>query len=557
MNLLLFLIRSSPWLLTSALSTSAVSGFAGAYVVALINEALNAPPGSAGQLGVRFAALSVAVLATRWLSQHQFVLLSERTLARLRAHVSAQFAEAPYSRIEAIGGARLQAVLTEDVGVVAGFFVTLPELVMHAAIVIGCLLYLGVLSWQLLLFALAMVVLGSLGYLFAESRAMTHLRRSREHEDDLYRHFRALLDGAKELKLHRERRRHFVDQALGASIERVRSLRTRGLAIYVASASWGAFAFFVLIGSVLFVLNAWFAVEPRVLSGYALMFLYMMLPLEAVLGSLPAISRARVALERISNVGVEAGASDARGGPLATPGPGPAAAPFLGLALRQVVHRYHRDTEDGVFSLGPIDLALEPGEVVFLIGGNGSGKTTLAKLLVGLYEPESGQVIINGCAVDERGREAYRQHFSTVFSDFFLFDDALAGGRQLDARAHELLRILKLDHKLSIENGKFSTTALSLGQRKRLALLVAYLEDRPICVFDEWAADQDPSFKEVFYRELLPDLRARGKAVLVITHDDRYFSLADRFIKLESGRIVAADGLERAPTSTQREQLAV
>src|SRR5688572_23083138 len=161
MNLLLFLIRSSPWLLTSALSTSAMSGFAGAYVVALINEALNAPPGSAGQLGVKFAALSVAVLATRWLSQHQFVLLSERTLARLRAHVSAQFAEAPYSRIEAIGGARLQAVLTEDVGVVSGFFVTLPELVMHAAIVIGCLLYLGVLSWQLLLFALAMVVLGS------------------------------------------------------------------------------------------------------------------------------------------------------------------------------------------------------------------------------------------------------------------------------------------------------------------------------------------------------------------------------------------------------------
>lgn len=549
MRLLLFLIRSSPWLFTSALASSVVSGLVGAYVVALINEALSAGPSLS--LGLEFAAASVGVLLTRWFSQSQFVELSERTLARLRAHVSAAFAEAPFAEIEARGSARLQAVLTEDVAVVSGFFVTLPELVMHAAIVLGCLAYLGVLSWQLLLFALGMVVLGSLGYLLAEARALGHLRVAREHEDELYRSFRALFDGAKELKLHRARRRQFVEEALKQTIERVRERRTRGSKIYVGSAAFGAFAFFVLIGVVLFVLGRWLEVDSRVLSGYALMFLYMMLPLEAVLGALPAASRARVALERIAEVGIDAPAlSRALAAADEPGGDGAPSRDFESVALRQVTHRYQRDTEDGVFTLGPLSLELRRGELVYLVGGNGSGKTTLAKLLVGLYEPEGGAVLLNGEPVAPAAREAYRQCFSTVFSDFFLFDGPLGAASADAGRARELLCELKLDHKLSIEAGRFSTTALSHGQRKRLALLVAYLEDRPVYVFDEWAADQDPSFKEVFYRVLLPELKARGKAVLVITHDDRYFDLADRSIKLEAGRVVGeaelGHALERA-----------
>jgi putative ATP-binding cassette transporter len=96
--------------------------------------------------------------------------------------------------------------------------------------------------------------------------------------------------------------------------------------------------------------------------------------------------------------------------------------------------------------------------------------------------------------------------------------------------------------------GTLSTTALSQGQRKRLALLTAYLEDRPFYVFDEWAADQDPTFKEVFYRQLLPGLKDAGKTVLVISHDDRYFHLADRVLRLESGKLLPpeAPALPRA-----------
>lgn len=199
-----------------------------------------------------------------------------------------------------------------------------------------------------------------------------------------------------------------------------------------------------------------------------------------------------------------------------------------------------------MFSIGPINLTIQPGGFVFIVGGNGSGKTTLAKVLTGLYEPEEGTIEVDGRTIGWRERAAYRQRFSAVFNDFHLFDALLGivdpddpSRAQADARANALVAKLALDHKVKVVDGAFSTRALSTGQRKRLALVVAYLEDRPFYLFDEWAADQDPSFKAVFYEQLLPELRARGKAVIVITHDDRYFDLADRLLKLDNGRIVS------------------
>jgi putative ATP-binding cassette transporter len=141
--------------------------------------------------------------------------------------------------------------------------------------------------------------------------------------------------------------------------------------------------------------------------------------------------------------------------------------------------------------------------------------------------------------ITDVNRAWYRDHFSVVFSDFYLFDKLLGLDElSVEAEAHAYLTRLQIGHKVTINGRTFSTTELSQGQRKRLALVTAYLENRAIYVFDEWAADQDPEYKEVFYRQLLPDLRARGKSVVVITHDDRYFHLGDRVIKLEEGRIV-------------------
>jgi putative pyoverdin transport system ATP-binding/permease protein len=313
-------------------------------------------------------------------------------------------------------------------------------------------------------------------------------------------------------------------------VDRARQLWTRGLALHVTAVSWQIALFFAVVGSVLFGLGSYVSLPASVRSGYALIGLYMTVPLLALLQASPAFERTRVALDRLRAFGVDtAPPQKVEASP---------AEPLQSLRLAGVQHSYRREGEDGTFVLGPIELTLRPGELVFLVGANGSGKTTLAKLLVGLYEAEAGEIFYNGRPVDAQSRSAYRESFSAVFADFYLFESLLGiDAPGSDARATELLESLGLSHKVSVQGGVLSTTRLSSGQRRRLALLVSYLDDRPVLVFDEWAADQDPVYKGVFYREVLPALRTRGKAVLVISHDDRFFHLADRCLRLEAGRL--------------------
>ncbi|MFZ3014915.1 MAG: ATP-binding cassette domain-containing protein, partial [Nitrospira sp.] len=207
------------------------------------------------------------------------------------------------------------------------------------------------------------------------------------------------------------------------------------------------------------------------------------------------------------------------------------------LEIIGITYTYLQEPGGNAFVLGPLHLCLSPGELVFFIGGNGGGKTTFAKVLTGLYAPESGQIRLDGQLVTDETRDWYRAHFAAVFQEFHVFPEI---ARSDDGGVHHLaaeyLSLLQLDHKVTIANGVLSTTNLSRGQRKRLALLSACLADRPIYVLDEWASDQDPIFKSVFYTRILGDLKHQGKAVVVITHDDRYFHLADRCIRIENGQ---------------------
>jgi putative ATP-binding cassette transporter len=264
--------------------------------------------------------------------------------------------------------------------------------------------------------------------------------------------------------------------------------------------------------------------------------LYLITPLEFLLNSLPFLGRAKVSIDTVEQLGktLTEPVADGRGDMAPHP------ALREGLEVSALTYTYHNTQRAEEFSIGPIDFVIRSGEIVFLTGGNGSGKTTFAKLLVGLYLPAGGRIVLDGEPITEANRESYRQWFSTVFQDFFVFDDLLGLEHpELDAKAREYLLSLQLDREVEVKGGRFSTVDLSQGQRKRLALLTAYLEDRPIYLFDEWAADQDPVFKRIFYTEILSSLKERGKAVIVISHDDRYYDLADRVIKLENGKIVA------------------
>ncbi|MET0258156.1 MAG: cyclic peptide export ABC transporter [Methylobacterium sp.] len=516
-------------LLVLALCTSITGAAAGIGMVASVNEAL-AGRHDPQQLAAVFVTCAVAGLCARILGGVLFAQLGEGVLLDIRRRLAARVSAAEFRRVEALGASKVQSVMTDDAASVSDFLVFFPNIVMNAAIVTGCLAY---LAWtSVLAFALALLTVlgGSLVFSLGHARALRELDRAGIAQDELFAHFDSLFTGAKELKLNRERAEAFLLHSLERSVEEARTHRLRGLRIYIVSASSALFLVHALVGSLTFFAGA-------VGAGSTIIFLYLMMPLDVVLNNLPKAQQARVSIQRIDRVLAS----------LSTPEPILARASscsFHELTLTDVRHRYYREAEDGMFELGPIDLSFRPGEITMLVGGNGSGKTTLAKVLVGLYRPDAGTVAIDGQVVGDADRDRQRRLFSAVFSDFHLFP-TLAGLGQagrldgaLDDQANALIEKLQLSAKVSVTNGILSTRALSSGQRKRLALVVAYLEDRPFYLFDEWAADQDPAFREVFYRTLLPELRQRGKAVIAISHDDRYFDVADRLLKLESGALV-------------------
>ncbi|MGB5044627.1 MAG: cyclic peptide export ABC transporter, partial [Nitrospira sp.] len=299
--------------------------------------------------------------------------------------------------------------------------------------------------------------------------------------------------------------------------------------------SWTQVLFYGLIGVILLLFPRVLSLSGESLTGYAFAMLYMIGPMWGLLGMVPTLSRGQVALEKIESLGVALDEGGREGGAERPVNHG-----TQSLEFSQAIFSYEPKGEDErSFSLGPLDVTIRTGELVFIIGGNGSGKSTFVKVLTGLYLPQQGEVRLNGEAITPATQDWYRQHFAAVFSDFYLFKKLLGLDPALiESQADGWLKTLRIQHKVTIRDGEYSTINLSQGQRKRLALVTAMLEDRPFYVFDEWAADQDPQYKEVFYGELLPELRARGKGVIVVTHDDRYFHVGDRVLKLDEGKIL-------------------
>ncbi|GHL48916.1 hypothetical protein ECZU29_37660 [Escherichia coli] len=213
------------------------------------------------------------------------------------------------------------------------------------------------------------------------------------------------------------------------------------------------------------------------------------------------------------------------------------------LELRNVTFAY----QDNAFSVGPINLTIKRGELLFLIGGNGSGKSTLAMLLTGLYQPQSGEILLDGKPVSGEQPEDYRKLFSAVFTDVWLFDQLLGPeGQPANPQLIEKwLAQLKMAHKLELSNGRIVNLKLSKGQKKRVALLLALAEERDIILLDEWAADQDPHFRREFYQVLLPLMQEMGKTIFAISHDDHYFIHADRLLEMRNGQLSELTGEER------------
>ena len=546
-KLVRILVRSSKGtgfskvLIFFSMVTGVIAGIANAGFIVVINTALSAGPAARSRLIWIFAALCIVLPVSRFLSAVLLSRIVQSARAEMELRLCRRILAAPLRQIEEIGPPRLFAALTDDVGTIAVAFGNIPVLLRLIAVVVGCLVYLGWLSWWLLLLVIVSLAVATVTYQVPTALGRQHFKRSRELSDVLFQHFRGLTEGIKELKIHGQRRRAFTVQHLEPTARSRAQNRIGAQTVFAVAESWTQLTTFLILGLLLFALPAFHNVGLVALTGYVIGFLYILNPMEAILSRFPDMSQAVIAVQQLQRLDLQldekadvadwhpAGSERAEGEPQ-----------WNRLTLAAVTHQYYNEKDERNFTLGPVDLTIQRGECIFLVGGNGSGKTTLAKLIMGLYLPESGEVQLDDEPIDDANREKLRSLFSVVFSDFFLFDTLLGLDKpHLVAETQRYLAYLQLESKVKVDGGTLSTINLSQGQRKRLALLTAYLEDRPIYLFDEWAADQDPQFKEVFYRQLLPSLKARGKTVVVISHDDRYYGMAERLIKLDSGKVIS------------------
>ncbi len=539
-----------PWLFLSGV-TGIGAGVATVSLLATINQVLNRPGGLAGGLLLTFVALCVFSLVARAASDISTNVIGQRLVSKLRADLAQKILAAPIDVLERYRTHRLIPVLTRDVDNVSDVVFVLAGTLISLSIAVGCLVYLAVLSLPMFCLLVVMLAVGTTVQFMCQMRGVLGFRKAREQEEVLHKAYRDISDGAKELRMQRSRRTKLFSGQIAATVETIQRVNSRAINTFVVGRALGSALFFLLIAALL----AWAAfrtVEPATLSGFVLVLLFLKGPLDQLVGVLPGVGRAKVGFLRIADLSAR----------FTNPEPHlhlDRDSPDVGLEhaieMRGVCYAFETEGGGEGFALGPIDLKLDAGELVFIVGDNGSGKTTLIKLLLGLYGPQAGEIFLDGELVTAQTRDDYRQLFTTVFSDFYLFEDLVPGQPRgmapaLPEQALPYLERLEIAHKVTVKEGAFSTLDLSTGQRKRLALVHAYLEGRPVLVFDEWAADQDPTFRHLFYTELLPELRASGHLLVVISHDDRYFHIADRVVRMQDGKIVEDTAQRRKELET-------
>lgn len=541
------LFKQNWFVITVAALLGMTAGACTAGLIALITQVLKDSTTIDGVI-IFFALLILGRVLSTLGARIVLSRFAQRAIADLRLSLFGRILATPLREIEAIGIGEIYSALTTDSQTIRIAIRSFPNLLVNVAIVLGCAAYLAWLSWYPFLMTASVIALGGVSYWPIARRAINALRESRRATSELHGEIRSLTDGIKELKLHPRRREDFLTRGIARTLEIVRSYTVRAEFHFALAQSWTQLLFFGLIGILIFAKPSAALADSGTMIGFVLTVVYLLAPLSALISVVSSVTPAQVALQRIEALHLalepvaETITSDAIGSPPA----------WRSLSLRDAIFRYADGAADRRFVLGPISLSLHQGELLFLVGGNGSGKTTLAKNLVGLYVPDSGVIEMDGVKIDDSNIAWYQQHFSTVFSDFHVFREMYGlSGPANKSKIADWLKGFDLQRDVGIEQGQISTTDLSRGQLKRLALLVALLEDRPIYVFDEWAADQDTAFRETFYTEILPDLRAQGKTIIVISHDERYFHLADRIVRLDDGKIVDENIQQVRRTSTE------
>lgn len=514
---------------------SVLSGLANIILITIITSALYSDMELQYLLFYYVLTLAVYILGRKYV-ETILVKLNTGLIYDLRMKMTNKIFATSYQRFEKIDRGRIYTALNDDINTLAdstNMFVVLVTSFFTAA---GAFIYLGTIAFWATLLTVLLIVSISAIYYFVGKSTNVYFEQARDTQNTFMRLINGMIDGFKEISLHHVKKQEYKDDMALTAATYKNKIVTANIR-FINAFLVGESLLVVLLGGVVFALPRLFpGIQFHTIMSFVIILLYLIGPVNGILTALPGIMRIRIAWNRIqqfikdlpANMGT-AVAATVKGNSISS------------LSLENVGFRYQGQADQQYFSIGPIDLMAKAGEIIFIIGANGSGKTTLAKLLTGLYEPDMGTILINGKPV--KGADL-GEYFSVVFSPVYLFEKLYSINtteRAEDIKRH--LRLLNLDHKIDIVDGRYSTIDLSGGQRKRLALLQCYLEDAPIYLFDEWAADQDPAYRRYFYHVMLPEMKKMGKIVIAITHDDHYFDVADKVFKMNEGKleIIAAD----------------
>jgi putative ATP-binding cassette transporter len=395
---------------------------------------------------------------------------------------------------------------------------------------LSCLIYLASISWQLFSITLIVALSGAAMYHFNSKRNLKFFGKARKLETEFQENYNAIIDGFKEIYMEPRKGAVIYDTKISTIAGSAYHNNLTAFTGYLNNQITGQVLFYSLLASVLLFLAAAFQLKPGDMVSFVFTLLYLLGAIEKIMMLLPGIMNAGVAADHLMALKKELEESN-----FDHPIPQQYISrdEFQQITISNLEYNYGKS-----FGIGPVNINISKGDVIFIYGGNGSGKTTLIHTILGLRLPSAGGIRLNRTLVDKDNYPEYRTLFAVVFSDFYLFNQVM-GADEIDTEKWDYyVRLFELENKVSINGNNLSTTDLSTGQRKRLALIMALLEKKPILAIDEWAADQDPYFRKKFYTEIIPLLKEEGITIIAITHDDKYYHCADKLYKMNDGKLI-------------------
>jgi putative ATP-binding cassette transporter len=540
-GILAFLQRETNALDRKLVILTAASGIANANNLAVINASVEALSGT-GPSWQHFLwfglSITLFVYSLRYIL-YESTRVAEAAICSVRLRLADKIRRCDLQALESIGEADIHARICRDTAAIGQAARPLFAAAQGAIMILFTMAYIATVSPVAMLLCLILIAGGAAKY-FKDRKAYDQgLNDASNKEDDLFDSLNGLLKGFKELRINRLKSDDVFEE-FSSTATRVRELRTHVMVLFSNNIIFVEMFFVILLGAVAFVLPVLSTSFSGSATKIVAAILFFFGPLANVVTMIPLLSQVNVTVENLWRLEAKLDAALAKTTGYETT-PLSDLTSFEKIRFEGVCFTYRDPDGNSTFQVGPIDGEVRRGEILFLVGGNGSGKTSFLKLFTALYLPVDGAIHVDGVMIGPANIQSYRNLFSAIFSDFHLFDKLHGLREAAPERVNELLRLMEISHKTAFDGTRFTNTHLSTGQRKRLALVVSYLEDKAVYIFDEVAADQDPQFRRYFYESLLPELKAAGKTVIVVSHDDRYFHLSDRVLRMEYGKLTELD----------------